>query len=525
MDMVASPNIIRLPKNSSHLFQLLSIRRKAATFIQNWYRSSRIKRQGHLNSLIVKLEKIRKKAAKLIHKLYKGWITRKDLAFFKCHDHNRLIRWSHEGTTVSIAASFTDPPWKELIPMRYSKYLKEFISTVLFDRKIPYGTYCIKFLVNDKWMCDGNLAISQDQFGNYNNVISIHDQKHRISRAMSVKSFQTIAGELNNSIRCKNAFSPIILVRSTSGNLESPRGFGIVEEDTLKNPVKLVMAGHMIAKPTNKTAPFTDKGSADAWFVNHEKQIFGVADGVSEWNTFGLDPSKFPIELMKHCSNVIYEINETQQEVSDLLEQIVLEASQRIISYGSSTLLLAVCRASLLYTYCLGDSSFIVLRKREDNSGISTVYRSVEQQHSFNCPFQLSNLPKPHTYEELVSKGFGSLITLLKKSSKSMNDSPFDADTEMIPLKVGDIIIAGTDGIFDNLYDQDIIKTTEQAMAAFSDPVELVSNLAIILVEKAAYKGMDRNYRSPFARNAGKAGKKFIGGKIDDTTVVVAIGT
>ena len=519
------PHIIRLPLNKDDLNLLLAIREQAARFLQIWYRAVRTKKQARLYALLVRLEKLRKKAAKVIHKLYKGWVTRKDLLFLKGINQKKLIRWFHEGKSVSIAANFTDPPWKEIIPMRYSKYLKEFISTVIIDRKIPRGTYCIKFLVDGKWMCDGNLAISQDQFGNYNNVISVSDHKQGISRAMSVKSFQTIASELNSSIKSSSAFSPIILVRSISGNLESPRGFGIIEEDILKRPVKLVMAGHMIAKPINRSPPFTEKGSADAWFVDHDRQVFGVADGVSEWSTFGLDPSKFPIELMRHCTNVLNEIDESQQEASDLLEHVVLEASQRIVSYGSSTLLLAVCRSSLLYTYCLGDSSFIVLRKREDSPGISTVYRSVEQQHSFNCPFQLSNLPKPHTYDDLAARGFGSLVSLLKRSSKSMNDSPFDADTEMIPLKIGDIIIAGTDGVFDNLYDQDIIKITEKASEQYRDVFELVRNLAVILVEKAAFRSMDLNYRSPFARNAGKAGKKFMGGKIDDTTVIVAVAT
>ena len=520
-----NPHIIRLPLIKDDLYLLLFIREQAARFIQIWYRRIHTKKQAILYSLVVRLEKLRKKAAKIIHKFYKGWVTRKDLLFLKGLDRKRLIRWVHEGNSINISSNFTDPPWNEQIPMRYSKYLKEFVSTVLIDRKIPRGTYHIKFQVDGKWMCDGNLAISQDQFGNYNNVISVSGHKHGISRAMSVKSFQMIASELNSTIKSANAFSPILLVRSISGNLESPRGFGIIEEDVLKRPVQLVMSGHMIAKPVNRSPPFTAKGSADAWFIDHDKQVFGLADGVSEWGTFGLDPSKFPIELMKHCTNVLYEIDEYQQEASDLLEQVVLEASQRIVSYGSSTLLLAFCRSSLLYTYCLGDSSFIVLRRREDSTGISTVYRSVEQQHSFNCPFQLSNLPKPHAYDELVSRGLGTLVSLLKRSSKSMNDSPFDADTEMIPLKIGDIIIAGTDGLFDNLYDQDIIKITEKAIDEYSDASELVRNLAVILVEKAALRSMDSSYRSPFARNAGKAGKKFMGGKIDDTTVIVAVGT
>ena len=105
-----------------------------------------------------------------------------------------------------------------------------------------------------------------------------------------------------------------------------------------------------------------------------------------------------------------------------------------------------------------------------------------------------------------------------------MNDSPFDAINEMIPVKVGDIIIAGSDGLFDNLYDQDIIKTTESKLT-IEDQQEFCEDLAATLAEKAIKRAWDHNYKSPFARNAAKAGKKYVGGKLDDTTVVVAVAT
>ena len=124
-------------------------------------------------------------------------------------------------------------------------------------------------------MCDGNFAVSQDSTGNYNNVISISDQRNGISRAMSVKSFQSSVNELSGHIKFQNAFSPIIIVRSISGNLET-------QEGKVKQPIKLVMGGHMIGKPANRHASLKETGSADAWFVDEDKQVFGVADGVSE---------------------------------------------------------------------------------------------------------------------------------------------------------------------------------------------------------------------------------------------------
>lgn len=515
--------VIRLSLDYKSLQHLLTLRKQAAIKLQTWFRSHLSKKLSLISPIIRKLQEIRKQAAIIIQKHFKGLIVRKDLKFLSKAPLKKLIRWAHEGKSVSLTGNFSEPAWKVLIPMKFCKNLKEFISTALVDFKVSRGTYLVKFLVDGEWICDGNMPISQDQNGNYNNVIVINNQKTGISRAMSVKSFQSAGNGLASHIKTQQANSPIILVRSISGNLESPRGFGLLEEEQIKDPVKLIMAGHMIAKPASKSAALKPEGSADAWIVNEKLQVFGVADGVSEWATFGLDISRFPNELMKNCLEVLKEFEKTEQEITDLLERVVLEASHRVVSYGSSTLLLAICKNSLLYTYCLGDSSFIVLRRRDESASLVTVYRSLEQQHSFNCPYQLSNLPKPHLYDELISKGFGTLVSLLKRSSKSMNDSPFDAVNEMIPIKIGDIIIAGSDGLFDNLYDQDIVKTAENTVKLFDNKLELCERLAKTLAEKAVNKAWDHNYRSPFARNAAKAGKKYVGGKLDDTTVVVAV--
>ena len=176
--------IIRLPRDPTHILTLLAARKKAAFTIQKWFKSIKALKSSEYQTLLLSLEKIRSSAALYIQKFYKGFLARKELSLLKGLDHKKLIRWMHEGHSVFILSNFTDPPWKELIPLTYSRHLKEHISTVLIERKVPKGTYCIKFLVDGKWMCDGNLAISQDQFGNYNNVILVNDQKNTMLRAI-----------------------------------------------------------------------------------------------------------------------------------------------------------------------------------------------------------------------------------------------------------------------------------------------------------------------------------------------------
>lgn len=79
---------------------------------------------------------------------------------------------------------------------------------------------------------------------------------------------------------------------------------------------------------------------------------------------------------------------------------------------------------STVYTANIGDSGFIVVREGQ------IIHRSEEQQHYFNTPFQLS-LPPP--------------------GQNVLSDSPESADTLSFPVRNGDVILAATDGVFDNV--------------------------------------------------------------------------
>ena len=80
----------------------------------------------------------------------------------------------------------------------------------------------------------------------------------------------------------------------------------------------------------------------------------------------------------------------------------------------------------------LGDSGFRIFRDRE------TVFRTEAKQTNFNCPLQMGKF-----------SGFGAA----------------QADEYMFPLVKNDIVVIGTDGLFDNLFDHElinIISTTEK---------------------------------------------------------------
>ena len=212
-----------------------------------------------------------------------------------------------------------------------------------------------------------------------------------------------------------------------------------------------------------------------------------------------------------------------ENEIFTLLKNCLHNAFIKTTKFGSSTILIALNKDNLLYTLCIGDSGYIVFRRRGKDYKLAEVFRSIEQQHTFNCPFQLACYPNAKEYETLMKKGFGSFIALLRRSDLEVQDLPKDAHTESFPLQSGDIVILATDGLFDNLFDSDIQRVSEMFLSYDLDPQEFCTRLSRELVSKAIAKGWDTSYRSPFSKNAGNYGQRYIGGKLDDTTVIVAV--
>lgn len=126
-------------------------------------------------------------------------------------------------------------------------------------------------------------------------------------------------------------------------------------------------------------------------------------------------------------------------------------------------------------------------------NNVSIIYQSEEQQHSFNFPFQIG----------------------------THGDDPNKADNTSHIINNNDIIILGTDGLFDNLYGEDIRNIVEQYLKNNKD-IDC-NNLSKILCEEAFKKGDLKDYLSPFAKRAREAGYNYNGGKSDDITVVVGI--
>ncbi|RDL36705.1 Uncharacterized protein BP5553_06057 [Venustampulla echinocandica] len=160
----------------------------------------------------------------------------------------------------------------------------------------------------------------------------------------------------------------------------------------------------------------------------------------------------------------------------------------------------------LLYVTNLGDSQVLVLRPRDSE----LVYKTTEQWHWFDCPWQLgTNSP----------------------------DTPAgNAVMDEVAIQENDVVLAMSDGVIDNLWEHEIItnvvnsirkweqgeggKSTGDRSGGASGGMQFVAEE---LMKAAKVIATDPFAESPFMERAVEEGLAMEGGKLDDISVVAAI--
>ncbi|RDX62096.1 putative protein phosphatase 2C 55, partial [Mucuna pruriens] len=225
-----------------------------------------------------------------------------------------------------------------------------------------------------------------------------------------------------------------------------------------------------------------DTGGEDAHFICTDEQAIGVADGVGGWADFGVNAGLFARELMSHSVREI----EGEPKGSINPARVLEKAHSCTKAKGSSTACIIALTDTGLHAINLGDSGFIVVRDG------CTIFRSPVQQHDFNFTYQLE--------------------------SGNGGDLPSSGEVFTIPVAPGDVVVAGTDGLFDNLYNDEVTEVVLHAVKAGLEPQVTAQKIAALARQRA----QDRNRQSPFSIAAQEAGFRYYGGKLDDITVVVS---
>ncbi|KAJ2362784.1 Protein phosphatase 2C 7 [Coemansia sp. RSA 2611] len=307
-------------------------------------------------------------------------------------------------------------------------------------------------------------------------------------------------------------------------------------------------------------------GGEDSLFHAKIKQnlVFGVSDGVGGWNESGIDPSVFSRSLTAYSavaaerSFLLHDSDEADPK--DIMRR-AFAAMRRdgIPAYGSATELVASLSlaSGKLRTAQLGDSTYVVLDTKQ-----KARFVAAEQQHRFNMPYQLTIPPtgdqpaKPANTEE--SAQFFRPRPLEEGSEEAQQarreidsddfsdlsavgfDTPVDARETEHTLSHNELVVAATDGVFDNVRVDEVEKLAERFMQAIAKiqqmnelpakaqgskdtaTSDLFGGLAYSVAAQAVANYIQADLRSPFAERAKLAGYSFTGGKPDDVTVMLA---
>ncbi|PSR99712.1 Protein like [Actinidia chinensis var. chinensis] len=249
------------------------------------------------------------------------------------------------------------------------------------------------------------------------------------------------------------------------------------QKDLAGRTLKLISGSCYLPHPDKE-----ETGGEDAHFICADEQAIGVADGVGGWADLGVDAGKFARELMSNSVDAIQDEPNGAIDPARVLEKAHLSTKAK----GSSTACIIALTDQGLHAINLGDSGFIVVRDG------CTIFRSPVQQHDFNFTYQLE--------------------------SGNSGDLPSSGQVFTIPVAPGDVVIAGTDGLFDNLYNNEITAVVVHAMRAGLGAQVTAQKIAALARQRA----QDKNRQTPFSTAAQDAGFRYYGGKLDDITVVVS---
>eukprot|EP00937_MAST-01D_sp_MAST-1D-sp2_P007019 g7019.t1 len=240
----------------------------------------------------------------------------------------------------------------------------------------------------------------------------------------------------------------------------------------------------------------------------------GVADGVGGWARKGIDAGRYSNLLMQCCTEFIQSGVTARGGEGFVPIEAMKHAFEGTDVPGSSTACVVGVQNEHLIAANLGDSGFMLMREELEGdaagaaaSAWGVVAASSPQLHYFNCPLQLS---------------FGG------------PDQPEHSATFTVPVMPGDIVLTATDGLFDNLFEEDILAVVSRCVENINQHqhmgkafhgdadvrAELLQGMASSIALRAQRVAECNSTCTPFSEAAQAEGGQFKGGKMDDITVV-----
>ena len=220
---------------------------------------------------------------------------------------------------------------------------------------------------------------------------------------------------------------------------------------TESNTIQITFSQACYPKPAREYVTLCGEDSVASRRWNKYASL-SVADGLG-----GINDGTFGTAVLAEslASNVLLasEQFENRTDAESMKETIIdayLDSTPIVNHYkGASTLAFGLIdlETGLLSTINLGDSAILVIRND------TPVFKTRIFQHTFNTPGKLFYDPRLD-----MEPNFDNVAAELE-----------NIRAEYFQLQVGDIIVAGSDGLFDNAYDIEIIRTFQEMKRLFDN--------------------------------------------------------
>ncbi|KAG7361358.1 WW domain containing protein [Nitzschia inconspicua] len=248
--------------------------------------------------------------------------------------------------------------------------------------------------------------------------------------------------------------------------------------DLSPRPIKIEMGSHILPHPAK-----VRWGGEDAVFM--KGRTFGIFDGVSGADKLDGVPL-YSRTLANEMKKMVGTDGVTIQDMTTYLTSAAAYADGA--ATGASTAVIAsIGENGFLQALNVGDSYCVVIRDGKITA------KTREISHYWECPYQLS---------------------------EDSPDRPRDGTKLNVELIPGDVIIMGSDGVFDNV-DDDLLLDLVRQYPPKPGP------LAKKICDVSRKQSLDKNSETPYAKQAQRRGDPDFssgrGGKVDDVSCVVVV--
>ena len=164
------------------------------------------------------------------------------------------------------------------------------------------------------------------------------------------------------------------------------------------------------------------RGGEDGFYMAVDGKSLGVADGVGGWADSGVNPAFFTWNFMRRCLHYTT-LDKSTMGIREILQTAWTDTVKTGLQGSCTTAVVGFegAQGNELTVALVGDCGVIIIR------GDAVVLRTKERQYKFNFPHQIG------------SDGASSPSKL--------------AHFESVNVETNDVVILGTDGVFDNVFD------------------------------------------------------------------------